>query len=87
MIDVKVLQDHVDEINEIISGYLPQPDGHNDELCEAISYSVTAGGKRLRPMIMQETFRMFSQGREEPEILHALMAAMEFIHTYSLIFY
>lgn len=85
MTDKKILQDRIDEINEIIEKYLPEGDGYNDELCEAVRYSVMAGGKRLRPMIMQESFRMFCQGRQEPEILHALMAAIEFIHTYSLI--
>ena len=83
--DKKILQDHVDEINEIIYGYLPEADDHNEELTEAVCYSVQAGGKRLRPMFIQESFRLFAEGREEPEILHAFMAAIEFIHTYSLI--
>ena len=83
--DQKILQDHVDEINDLIYDYLPQADDYNEELAEAMAYSVQAGGKRLRPMLMQETFRMFAEGREEPEILFAFMAAIEFIHTYSLI--
>ena len=85
MINKNILSEKVNEINCIISSYLPAPDGHNDELCEAVKYSVTAGGKRLRPMIMQESFRMFSGKDDEPEILHAMMAAIEFIHTYSLV--
>ena len=83
--DKKVLQDHVDEINELLEDYLPPEDSHNQELAEAVAYAVQSGGKRLRPMLMLETFRMFAGGREEPEILYALMAAIEFIHTYSLI--
>ncbi|MCF0229321.1 MAG: polyprenyl synthetase family protein [Parasporobacterium sp.] len=83
--DKRVLQDHVDDINNIIEGFLPVPDGYNSELAEAMRYSVNGGGKRLRPMFMQEVFRMFSEGREEPLILHAFMSAIEFIHTYSLI--
>ena len=83
--DKKVLQDHVDEINDLIYDYLPEPDPFNTELAEAVSYSVKAGGKRLRPLLMRETFRMFAEGRDEPEILYAVMAAAEFIHTYSLI--
>ena len=85
MIDARILQDHVDEINRKIEAYLPQADEYNTELTEAVRYSVQAGGKRLRPMFMQETYRMFANGREEPEILHAFMAAIEFIHTYSLV--
>ena len=83
--DKKVLQDHIDEINELLEDYLPPQDSHNRELAEAVAYAVQAGGKRLRPMLMRETFRMFAGGREEPEILYAFMSAMEFIHTYSLI--
>ena len=41
-----------------------------------------AGGKRLRPMLMQETCRLFG---EEPETLKPFMAALEMIHTYSLV--
>ena len=83
--DKQIIRDHIDEINEIIYSFLPEPDEYTQELAEAVSYSVEAGGKRLRPMLMLETYRMFSEGREETEMLHACMAAIEFIHTYSLI--
>ena len=83
--DKKILKTRVEEINDIIYRYFPEPDEYNAQLCEAMAYSVRAGGKRLRPMIMQETFRIFSNGQQEPEVLHAFMAAIEFIHTYSLI--
>ena len=47
-----------------------------------MNYSVTAGGKRLRPLLMQETYRMFGgEGRE----VEPFMAAMAMIHTYSLV--
>ena len=49
---------------------------------EAMEYSLMAGGKRLRPMLMQETCRLFG---EEPETLKPFMAALEMIHTYSLV--
>ena len=83
--DKKILQDHVDDINSIIRNYLPEADDYNEELAEAMNYSVEAGGKRLRPMFIRETYRMFAGSREEPEILYAFMAAIECIHTYSLI--
>ncbi len=83
--DRKVLQDHVDEINDLLIDYLPMPDSHNEELADAMRYAVMGGGKRLRPMLLLETFRMFANHRQEPEILYAFMAAIECIHTYSLI--
>ena len=49
---------------------------------EAMNYSVRVGGKRLRPMLMQETYRLF--GGEE-KVIEPFMAAMEMIHTYSLV--
>ena len=49
---------------------------------EAMNYSVTAGGKRLRPLLMHETYRMFGgTGR----VIQPLMAAIEMVHTYSLV--
>ncbi len=48
----------------------------------AMDYSVRAGGKRLRPMLMEETYRLFGgQGKE----IEPFMAAIEMIHTSSLI--
>ena len=49
---------------------------------EAMEYSLMAGGKRLRPMLMWETYRMFSG---TSEAIYPFMAAMEMIHTYSLV--
>jgi geranylgeranyl diphosphate synthase type II len=44
---------------------------------------MNAGGKRLRPMLMDETFRMY--GGEDRSLIDPFMAAIEMIHTYSLI--
>jgi geranylgeranyl diphosphate synthase type II len=49
---------------------------------EAMNYSVTVGGKRLRPMLMQETYRLFGG---EGDAVEPFMAAQEMIHTYSLV--
>ena len=84
MMDKELLQKKTDRINEILYGFLPEAGAHTALITEACSYSVKAGGKRLRPMLMQETFRMFS-GKEDDPLLHAFMAAIEFIHTYSLV--
>jgi len=70
------------EIEKIIKGYLPAQAGPQRTVLEAMNYSMLAGGKRLRPMLMQETYRMFGgDGRE----VEPLMAAIEMIHTYSLV--
>lgn len=72
----------VETIETILKKYLPEQKGHQKVIMEAMEYSVLAGGKRLRPMLMQETFRLFGgQG----DIVEPFMAAIEMIHTYSLV--
>lgn len=67
----------------IVMKYLPDPeDKFQKSVIEAMNYSVTVGGKRLRPLLMQETYRMF---RGQDEIIEPFMAAIEMIHTYSLV--
>lgn len=76
------LQEKVKQIEAIIGEYLPAENGYQKTVIEAMNYSVQAGGKRLRPMLLQETYRMFGgvSGLEEP-----FMAALEMVHTYSLV--
>lgn len=70
------------EIEKVIAGYLPGETGYQRTVIEAMNYSILAGGKRLRPMLMQETYRMLGgRGR----IVEPFMAAIEMIHTYSLV--
>lgn len=71
-------------IEEGIAPYLPQEKGFQQTVLDAMEYSVFAGGKRLRPMLMQASYQMFAEKKETP-VLHAFMAAMEMIHTYSLV--
>ena len=76
------LQKKTKEIEELLGQYLPEEKGFQKTVLEAMNYSVTAGGKRLRPMLMQETYRMFGgSGR----VVEPFMAAIEMIHTYSLV--
>ncbi len=82
--DKELLEKRAEEISGIIEGFLPEAGPHTALITEAVAYSVKAGGKRLRPMLMQETYRLFTD-REEDELLHSFMAAIEFIHTYSLV--
>lgn len=70
------------EVEAVIEQYLPEESGHQKTIFEAMNYSMRAGGKRLRPMLMQETYRLF--GGTGPEI-EPFMAAIEMIHTSSLI--
>ncbi len=76
------LAKRVEEIETILKSYLPKEEGNQKKVLQAMNYSVLAGGKRLRPMLMQEAYRMFG-GKEE--VIKPFMAALEMIHTYSLI--
>ncbi|MGN0276737.1 MAG: polyprenyl synthetase family protein [Hominisplanchenecus sp.] len=70
------------EITGILESYLPKEEGFQKTVLEAMNYSMRAGGKRLRPMLMQETYRLFGG---ESRAIGPFMAAMEMIHTHSLI--
>lgn len=70
------------QVEAVVEQYLPEGTGHQRTIFKAMNYSVRAGGKRLRPMLMQETYRLFGgNGRE----IEPFMAAIEMIHTSSLI--
>jgi geranylgeranyl diphosphate synthase type II len=77
------LQQKVIEIEENLRKYLPKEEGQQKTVIKAMNYSVLAGGKRLRPMLMAETYRLF--GGQERAILEPFLAAIEMIHTYSLV--
>ena len=70
------------KIEEIIRNYLPKETGFAKDLACAMNYSMLAGGKRLRPMLIQETYRLFGG---EGDLAEPFMAAMEMIHTHSLV--
>lgn len=67
----------------ILKKHLPREEGMQKKIIEAMNYSLTAGGKRLRPILMWETYRMC--GGEPGETIEHFMAAIEMIHTYSLV--
>lgn len=69
-------------IEEIVKNFLPQEEGYQKKVIEAMNYSVLAGGKRLRPMLMLETYRLFGG---KSGVIEPFMAAIEMIHTYSLV--
>lgn len=75
-------KEKIAHIEQVLEKYLPKEEGYAAKVMEAMNYSVLAGGKRLRPMFMEETYRMFG-GTEE--VIEPFMAAQEMIHTYSLV--
>ncbi|MBQ8231045.1 MAG: polyprenyl synthetase family protein [Lachnospiraceae bacterium] len=76
------LQAKTKQIEELLKKYLPEEKGYQKTVLEAMNYSLMAGGKRLRPMMMQETYRLFGGNGT---VIEPFMAAMEMIHTYSLV--
>ena len=78
----EIRKERLEQINKIIELYLPEEEGFQATVKKAMNYSVRAGGKRLRPMLMQETYRLFGG---ESRIIEPFMAAIEMIHTHSLV--
>ena len=76
------LQQKVEHINDVLEKFLPVEEGQQRIIFEAMNYSVRAGGKRLRPIIMEETYHMFGGSSA---VIEPFMAAIEMIHTYSLV--
>ena len=95
------LEQYAGEVESVIRAWLPPEDGYQRTVAMAMNYSVKAGGKRLRPLFMREVYRLFAgapgQGEENREkgksgqsagpeaAVEPFMAAIEMIHTFSLI--
>lgn len=86
------MEERVAEVEEIVRGFLPRASGtgvsengdsFQKTIFDAMEYSLMAGGKRLRPIFIREAYRLF--GGDEKAVVEAFMAAMEMIHTYSLV--
>lgn len=78
----EMLETRTREVEAVVERYLPAADGYQKTVLDAMNYSVRAGGKRLRPMLMEETYRLFGGSQE---VVEPFMAAIEMIHTSSLI--
>jgi len=76
------LEERIRQTEAVIEKYLPAAEGYQQTVIRAMNYSIQAGGKRLRPILMRETYRLFG-GRSE--VIEPFMAAIEMIHTYSLV--
>lgn len=79
------LKQRTEEVNLILEKYLPAEEGRQKTVLEAMNYSVRAGGKRIRPIFMQETFNVCEGTAEDRGLLEPFMVAIEMIHTYSLV--
>ncbi len=80
-----LLKQKTDEVNRILEAYLPECMDRNGVIQEAMRYSVKAGGKRLRPIILLEVCRLFSQDESVLKTAECFATALEMIHTYSLV--
>lgn len=78
----KQMKEEIAAVETVLSAYLPKEEGYQHTVIEAMNYSVLAGGKRLRPMMLSLTDRMFGGCTDLAE---PFMAAIEMIHTYSLV--
>lgn len=76
------MKERIGHIEAVLDWYLPRPEGLQKTVLTAMNTTVKSGGKRLRPMLMEETYHMFGG---EGEVIEPFMAAIEMIHTYSLI--
>ena len=82
-LDFKVQKEQkVREIEDSLQNYLPKQKGYQKIIMEAMGYSLLAGGKRLRPMLMKETYTLFGG---QSKVIEPFMAAIEMVHTYSLV--
>ena len=77
------LTDRADRINEKMALFLPEETGYQKTVFQAVNYSIHAGGKRIRPMIMEAVYEMCG-GTDEAAIV-PFFTALEMIHTYSLV--
>ena len=76
-----LLTDKTKEIDCMLEKFLPEETGIQRTVPEAMNYSVRAGGKRLRPMLMWETFVLCGGKAEDRQFVEPFMAAIEMIHT------
>ena len=78
----KELSSRIEYVNETLDMFLPEEEGYQKTVFEAMNYSVHAGGKRIRPIFMMESAKLFDGFDYQ---LKPFMAAIELIHTYSLV--
>ena len=73
-------------VEDVLASFLPKEESLQKTIFEAMNYSLLAGGKRIRPILMEASYEMFSQANGvSTKAIYAFMSAMEMIHTYSLV--
>lgn len=78
----ETLEAKTERAENVLKKYMPEVTGYQKQVLEAMNYSVLAGGKRLRPILMEESFLLFGG---KGELVEPFMAALEMIHNYSLV--
>lgn len=78
----KEMKEKVAAIEAVIQEYMPKHPTFQKTVIDAMNYTILAGGKRIRPLLMISTYELFG-GKDE--VVKPFMAALEMIHTYSLI--
>lgn len=78
----ETLDEKTNRAQAVLRKYLPEEKGFSKRVIEAMNYSVMAGGKRLRPVLMEESFLLFGG---KGDLIEPFMAALEMIHNYSLV--
>lgn len=82
------LEEKAANFNNRITSFLPKEEGLQKTIYEAMNYSLLVGGKRLRPILMEEAYDMYATSCETENgraVIEAFMSAIEMIHTYSLV--
>ena len=92
------LEQKTAKVEAVLRRYLPAETGYQRRVAEAMNYSIQAGGKRLRPLLMAESAALFTdvslismegdatvQDGLVNRALPLFMAALEMIHNYSLV--
>ena len=78
----QTIKDYQNLINTELEKYLRKEDCPEKTLNEAVEYSLMAGGKRLRPILMLQTYQLFAQ---DIQVCMPFAIAIEMIHNFSLI--
>ncbi len=78
------LEQKTEKVEAVLQSFLPAEEGYRSKVAEAMNYSILAGGKRLRPLMMAESAALFADVANI-QALPLFMAALEMIHNYSLV--
>ncbi|EIC94990.1 polyprenyl synthetase [Lachnoanaerobaculum saburreum F0468] len=78
-------KDSLSKIEKLIESFFYNEDELNKNVIKASNEAIRNGGKRLRPLIMFETYKAISGDEYSEEIIAPFLAAIEMIHTFSLI--